>query len=86
MRANLSNYIKILPSGDVATDEELIRLVQEKSERSQFGVSQVTVERKKEKGTAKGKAAAPQARFTRAHAIPRPLSHSLPALRSACSV
>jgi Tfp pilus assembly protein PilO len=50
VKANLSQYIKILPSPDVATDEELVRLVQEKSARAQFQIDQITVEVKGKKG------------------------------------
>lgn len=36
LRANLSQYVKILPSPEVATEERLLELVHEKCERSQF--------------------------------------------------
>ena len=36
LERNLSHYITILPSPEVATKESLMRLVQEKCERSQF--------------------------------------------------
>ncbi len=65
VKANLSQYIKILPSPDVATDEELVRLVQEKSARAQFQIAQITVElkTKKAKTRARGKPAASAGAF-----------------------
>ncbi len=42
LRANLSQYVKILPSPEVATEERLLELVHEKCERSQFELKRYT--------------------------------------------
>lgn len=39
---NLANYIKILPSPEVATEERLLELVQEKRERAQLSPTSMT--------------------------------------------
>ncbi|MGE0713167.1 MAG: hypothetical protein AB7N76_12100 [Planctomycetota bacterium] len=43
LEKNLSHYITILPSPEVATRENLMRLVQEKCERSQFTLERFTI-------------------------------------------
>ena len=55
LKANLAQYVKILPSPEVATPERLMELVQEKTERAQFALASYRA------GDAKG-AKAPQAR------------------------
>jgi hypothetical protein len=39
LKANVAQYIKILPSPEIATQERLMELVQEKSERAQFEIT-----------------------------------------------
>ncbi|MDC3378917.1 type 4a pilus biogenesis protein PilO [Planctomycetota bacterium] len=41
LKGNFSQYIKILPSAEVATPEELINVIQEKCERSQLVLKQI---------------------------------------------
>lgn len=55
LEGNLSHYITILPSPEVATKENLMRLVQEKCERSQFRVERYVTKGKAKKSTAKTK-------------------------------
>lgn len=50
---NLANYIKILPSPEVATEERLLELVQEKRERAQLAPSSMLT--KPNKGKTAGK-------------------------------
>lgn len=38
LKLNFAQYVKILPSPEVATEEILLSMLQEKSERSQFGL------------------------------------------------
>lgn len=46
LKANFSQYVKILPSPEVATEERLMELLQEKCERAQFGASSFIVKPK----------------------------------------
>ncbi len=45
LKANFAQYIKILPSPEIATQERLMELVEEKCERADFEVSRFDVKR-----------------------------------------
>jgi len=47
LKANLAQYVKILPSPEVATSERLMELVQEKVERAQFQLDSYRTDPKK---------------------------------------
>jgi len=62
LQENLGQYVKILPSPEVATDERILRLVNEKCNDSNFELNSVRLEQKagkavgkKKRGRAKGK-------------------------------
>jgi Tfp pilus assembly protein PilO len=61
LRTNLSQYVKILPSPEVATEERLLELVQEKCERSQFELKSYVLDKPKKAKAAKKGAPAPKA-------------------------
>src|SRR5688500_9938489 len=52
LKTNFGQYVKILPSPEIATQERLMELVQDKSERSQFQITSFV-----QKPEAKGKKA-----------------------------
>lgn len=54
LRQNFAQYVKILPSPEVATQERLMELLQEKSERAQFTASRFTLKEAADKA-AKGR-------------------------------
>lgn len=53
LKTNFGQYVKILPSPEIATQERLMELVQDKSERSQFPVKSFVVKPPAAKGKAK---------------------------------
>jgi Tfp pilus assembly protein PilO len=53
LKANFAQYVKILPAAEVATEERLMDLIQEKCERSQFGVGTYRVKPQKKAGKRK---------------------------------
>ena len=54
LKANFSHYVKILPAPEVATEERLMELLQEKCERAQFSPGRYTMKKKK-RGVKKGR-------------------------------
>jgi hypothetical protein len=64
LKVNFAQYIKILPSPEIATHENLMTLIQDKAERSEFKVTNFVLKPKGEKrGGGKGAATAPKAAF-----------------------
>jgi len=57
LRVNFAQYIKILPSEQVATEERLMEMLQDKSERSQFQITEFV----RKQGAGRGGAGAPGA-------------------------
>lgn len=51
LKVNFKEYVKILPAAEVATEERLMAMVQEKCERTQFGLGNYNV--KKPKGASR---------------------------------
>lgn len=45
LKANFAQYVRILPSPDVASQERLMELIQEKSDRTGFKVTQFVIKR-----------------------------------------
>ena len=53
LKLNFAQYVKILPSPEVATEEILLSMLQEKSERSQFGLQDFQEKKSRAKPTSK---------------------------------
>jgi Tfp pilus assembly protein PilO len=53
LQENLKHYVQILPSPEVATEEELMKLVQQNCERAQFDLGSYRVKEGKKKSSGK---------------------------------
>lgn len=49
LKVNFAQYVKILPSPEVATEERLMTMLQEKCERAQFGLGDYSVKKDRKK-------------------------------------
>lgn len=47
LKVNFKEYVKILPASEVATEERLLAMLQEKCERTQFGLGNYTAKKPK---------------------------------------